>query len=770
MVTSGQLDFDLVVAQHPWGGRTARVLDSPVGGTRPVPIADLPVDRFLLASVGTPLDEADARELGIRLFDAVVRDEVRSAFTASRELAERYRTALRVRLRLPSTGDLAELPWEYLYDGVDQGFLALSPSTPVVRYVPAPSPLPPVPLVSPLRVLALTTSPGARPSVDGEVQWQWLEGILAVLQWSGAVRLERASIDAPDGVRPRLGAEPYHVVHVADGGWDGAALGTLLRDHPTVRLVVLDVGRRRDRPPHWSRVARALTERGIPGVVAIGPGMTADGAAALFRSLYSVVAEGAPLDAAVTEARLAVRRETGLAEWGAAGLYLSAPDGRLFGASSEWPSAVPRRSPTRGWETGGTAEQSPAEPPLADPSPLVDEDVRFSVYRPRVMTAGSWSSLLVLAHKSQSYDDPLRGPVDPLDRVRKLVRERYGDTPVDQTSNDAGQGILRGSALRVEVDLPGFECNPPVAEFQWLEDVHEAHFRLRPRADLAGTTVRGFVRVWHDLLIVSESSLSILVSRAGVSARSSGGSEPDPVEPMNVYRRIFPSYARHDREVLEHFTTLVHALGDRYLQDVVVLRSGERWNERLLDLIAEADVFQLFWSRNSMRSPFCRLEWEWALALGRPSFIRPVYWQEPLPADPALGLPPVGLRDLHFAYVAMDPQATTGRLPASPPSGPIRGDDVTRERPSSPVPRAPARPVPPLDGVEAPSVPPRIPEPPSTPQGPGRAEIPWSWQPEPPSATSDRPSKGRLITAVLAAVAVLVLVVTVTVFLYLRAR
>ena len=46
------------------------------------------------------------------------------------------------------------------------------------------------------------------------------------------------------------------------------------------------------------------------------------------------------------------------------------------------------------------------------------------------------------------------------------------------------------------------------------------------------------------------------------------------------------------------------------------------------------DVFQLFWSSNSMHSDFVRQEWEHALRLNRPHFIRPTYWEEPMPMAP----------------------------------------------------------------------------------------------------------------------------------------
>ena len=66
-------------------------------------------------------------------------------------------------------------------------------------------------------------------------------------------------------------------------------------------------------------------------------------------------------------------------------------------------------------------------------------------------------------------------------------------------------------------------------------------------------------------------------------------------------------------------------------------------------MIKQADVFQLFWSWNALKSPLVREEWRQALALNRPHFIRPVYWEEPLPEQ--AGLPPAELRRLHFQRV-----------------------------------------------------------------------------------------------------------------------
>ena len=103
-----------------------------------------------------------------------------------------------------------------------------------------------------------------------------------------------------------------------------------------------------------------------------------------------------------------------------------------------------------------------------------------------------------------------------------------------------------------------------------------------------------------------------------------------------------------DRPIAEQFGRFARAMGDEYLSRCTALRAGDAWDERLPEVIGAADVFQLFWSRNALASPLVEREWRHALSLGRPQFVRPVYWEEPLPTDPARDLPPDTLRRLYF--------------------------------------------------------------------------------------------------------------------------
>jgi hypothetical protein len=130
-----------------------------------------------------------------------------------------------------------------------------------------------------------------------------------------------------------------------------------------------------------------------------------------------------------------------------------------------------------------------------------------------------------------------------------------------------------------------------------------------------------------------------------VSPQADSG-ETKPAEPSTAspYQAIFVSYSHQDTVLVEQLERAYKALGNSYLRDVEMLRSGEEWNPALLQKIDEADIFQLCWSESASASQYVRQEWQHALARGKPSFIRPLYWEKPMPA------PPPELAKIHFAF------------------------------------------------------------------------------------------------------------------------
>jgi len=95
---------------------------------------------------------------------------------------ERRDSGLRLRLRFTRTPELADLPWEYLYNAARNRFFSLSVDTPIVRYLDLPQSLRPLAIKPPLRVLVMISSPSNYPQLDVEQEWKKLNAAFADLQ------------------------------------------------------------------------------------------------------------------------------------------------------------------------------------------------------------------------------------------------------------------------------------------------------------------------------------------------------------------------------------------------------------------------------------------------------------------------------------------------------------------------------------------------------------------------------------------------------------
>jgi hypothetical protein len=111
-------------------------------------------------------------------------------------------------------------------------------------------------------------------------------------------------------------------------------------------------------------------------------------------------------------------------------------------------------------------------------------------------------------------------------------------------------------------------------------------------------------------------------------------------------QRIFGSYSRRDIEVVRMVSSVLKTTGLGELRwDLDFLSAGDVWDEKVSVEIATADAFQLFWSENARRSINVEKEWKLALSLNRRNFVRPVYWETPIPAVPN------DLSHIHFALL-----------------------------------------------------------------------------------------------------------------------
>ncbi|MDQ3686367.1 MAG: SUMF1/EgtB/PvdO family nonheme iron enzyme [Acidobacteriota bacterium] len=286
----------------------------------------------------------------------------------------------------------------------------------------------------------------------------------------------------------------------------------------------------------------------------------------------------------------------------------------------------------------------------SDETAFIDEDVQFTVYRPKVVEIYKWYTLLAFAHLSERRVDAPADEPDPLVEVQRLAGLALGEELDDykDVRQDSSQAVPRKGELTFVPAMEGVEFNPPSASFFWQKSVHKVEFGMRASRSFNNNIARGRLTVFLGSIILAEVPLSVRVETHPLPESRAPQRVKEAVSP---YRKIFASYSHKDREIVEQIEHYAQVLGDKYLRDVTQLRSGEDWERWMKQAIAEADIFQLFWSSNAMRSQYVRLEWEYALSLRRANFVRPTYWETPLPQSEAENLPPDELRRLHFQHL-----------------------------------------------------------------------------------------------------------------------
>ncbi|HEY0510625.1 MAG TPA: CHAT domain-containing protein [Thermoanaerobaculia bacterium] len=332
--------------------------EPPWAGTRPGPDRT-GESRDLASSFSTR--QAPALDAGKELFRALFRDEVANLFHASLGSVRGRHQGLRINVsidpRRPESAALQKLPWELLCRPETEDFLGLSRRTPVVRSLEAHRERrPAVARPRRLRILAVAASPTDTPSLAlaGERAnlagaWKDQEKKVEI------VFLERGGLEE---IRQALLSAPFHILHFMGHGtfdaessegalcferydgtgqpFEGRRLAQLLHDFESLRLVVLNachtakaVGTRGPNP--FAGAASSLVMGGVPAVVAMSGPVSDPAAVAFSRTLYQRLAAGDPIEAAVTEGRLAIQRaDPRDGAWATPVLFLRSPDGLLF--------------------------------------------------------------------------------------------------------------------------------------------------------------------------------------------------------------------------------------------------------------------------------------------------------------------------------------------------------------------------------------------------------------------------------------------------------
>jgi len=308
--------------------------------------------RDLGSSAGAPSAGLDLEEAGRTLFSALFTGEVGDLYGAAWSAALQAGHGLRIRLHLrprnPELAWLTKIPWEILFDERAGGFPCLNPLNPLVRHLDLPRPVERTPFQLPLRVLVVAANPAGLSELD-------LKGEQEAMETSRQVRVTVLEGPGPEDLRRELQRGKYQIVHFMGHGLSDSAQGSLAFSTPEGRprlvtgselshlvqgahalgLTLLNACHSAAVPKGsgadpLAGVAGALVRGGQPAVVGMQLAIRDRAALTFSKVLYARLAEGAPIEAAVSEARLALYlADSGASDWVAPVLFLRGSDRRI---------------------------------------------------------------------------------------------------------------------------------------------------------------------------------------------------------------------------------------------------------------------------------------------------------------------------------------------------------------------------------------------------------------------------------------------------------
>jgi hypothetical protein len=351
-------NFDIHIGTRREDGRYPLTANSPAGETAGSIWQMLPLEDEAFSDVVYYLRELmakpeDAEQFGRQLHTFLFPSPILSLYERSlaKVLAE-GKKGLRVRLHisLESAPELSQIPWEYCAS--DRTYLAVDEATPIVRYIPTDRPPTPVTVPEMVRILLVMASPDDQQELDVVAEEQRIRKALASLETRGQVKVEVL----PHATRLKL-FESFntfdpHILHfVGHGELSIAGEGTLILENEmsqtdaidaqwmlvllqnsNVKLAILNACETAatEESKAFMGVAPRLVWAGIPAVIAMQVAIPDLIAVAFMQYLYGALAQGKPLDMAMTAARKGAYLINDKVFWAIPVLFMRAPDGVIW--------------------------------------------------------------------------------------------------------------------------------------------------------------------------------------------------------------------------------------------------------------------------------------------------------------------------------------------------------------------------------------------------------------------------------------------------------
>jgi uncharacterized RDD family membrane protein YckC len=277
---------------------------------------------------------------------------------------------------------------------------------------------PPLSVSAPLRILGMVSNPEGTATLDVEGEKVQLAEACRPLIDEGLLEIDWVERATLKGLNDSLNDGEYHIFHfVGHGDFDSEAsdgvllfeapagrvqrvpsndLATILADHDSLRLAVINACEGARVAPDSSGIANSLMSHGLPAVIAMQFEISDAAALGFARGFYASLAKSHPIDKALTDARRGMFSEGHGLEWATPVLFTSVDDSILFelnveqnrvGGADRAPGASGRRPPQRVREPPERAKVRVRETEVETKDSIMDEadEARVKereVYRP----------------------------------------------------------------------------------------------------------------------------------------------------------------------------------------------------------------------------------------------------------------------------------------------------------------------------------------------------------------------------------------------------
>lgn len=195
----------------------------------------------------------------------------------------------------------------------------------------------------------------------------------------------------------------------------------------------------------------------------------------------------------------------------------------------------------------------------------------------------------------------------PPRQIESLSRQREKQTGGKASSTQKlAEKVRRGA--RLDVVLTGAAlAEAQVVSLRWQGRPTEASFQVRIPPTFDETQALFDVSFFVDRICIGVIPVTVRLEANDPAASAETR--------LSLPRRVFISYSSHDRDIALTIARAYERIGVEPFLDVLKIRGGDLWEERLAAEIDRSDAIYLLWSEHAADSEYVR--WEVKRALDR---------------------------------------------------------------------------------------------------------------------------------------------------------